>query len=1212
MLKHKKIEFEFVIISTLIQMYKKNNFYLAINLIKKRPKNTQLNKFVLLAFITICLFSFQAFTFAQTITLKQNNVKLTSVLRTIQQQSGYNIFYDHDLIEEDINIDVDFKNKSLEGALDHLLKPHGITYTINQKNIVLAKAAQDAAITTTNGKIVSQQQNQVSIHGKVVDELGNPIAHATIRELDSGKTTTSNSDGSFSIQVNSLPASIQISLVGYNTISMEVSSTNSIEVKLEPSIKEVDEVVVVGYGTQKKINLTGAVSQISGEDLEDRPVANLSQKLQGSIPNLNVNFSSGRPGSVGTFNIRGNTSINGGRPLILIDGVEGNIDRLNPNDVLSVTVLKDASASAIYGARASFGVVLITTKSGEEGTSEIAFSTHTSVSSSTTSNDYETRGYYSAKINDDFFRAYAGKNYTKYTEDDYYQLWIRRNDKTEHPDRPWVVTDDRDGKPTYVYYANTDLHDFLYDDKRPTWQHNLSISGGNEKSRYYVSANLFDQKGMIKVDQDRFKSYNFRVNLSNKVNDWLEFSSNTKFFASNYDFPGYRTVNDLFDFSLYSGLASFVPVNPDGSAVYTTSLMDYRYAEGRVALLTNGYHNNADKWNDFSTIFEATISPFSFLDFKLNYGYNKMFYNTIKRSDNLDYSKYPGEYETRVDDIGLSRLEESRSDYTYHSANIYANFDQDFDNHHLKGVLGFNYETQFIKDVYASREGLITKELDDFNLAKGDVMNITGGRNSYAIAGLFYRLNYDYQGKYLIETSGRYDGSSRFKSGHRFGFFPSVSTGWRLSEETFFEPLKKHINDFKIRYSIGMLGNQQMLGYYDYLQLIDPSGQMSYSFGEGVRAPYASVSDPNSADLTWEKVTTNNLGVDLAMVSNRLTLSLDAYIRNTKDMLTKGMTLPAVYGASSPKQNAADLSTRGWEVAINWKDNFDVLNKSFRYNLGIGLADYTSKITRYDNPTKILSDYYVGQKLGDIWGYKIDGYFQTDEEASQYDVNQNAVNAIINASAGAEKGLKAGDLKYLDLDGDKEISLGANTADSPGDRVIIGNSQPRYTYGVNFSADWNNIDLSFFLQGILKQHWYPAPHSMAFWGPYSRPFASFIPANFMDDVWSPENPDAYFPRPRGYIAMATNRALGAVNDRYMQNIGYMRLKNITLGYSFNSKAISKAGIKNVRIYVTGENVLTFTKLKSKYIDPEQAAGSSGTSKVYPWARTFAVGIDIKL
>lgn len=1129
------------------------------------------------------------------VSLSVKNVTLKHVFDQIEKTSVYRFTYLDNILPDEKNVTYTSKNQDVESVLKQLLIPRNLTYNRSGNTFSIIKGG---------GK-----QKRI-LKGTVKDSKGEALIGVNVVVKGTPLGTVTDFDGNFSIDT-SPNSQLEFTYIGYAPQTVKAGERSSLHIVLLEDAQLVNEVVVVGYGTQKKVNLTGAVAQVDSKTLEGRPVSNVSQMLQGAIPNLNISFGSGRPGEGGSFNIRGMTSINGGSPLVLIDGVEGSIDRINPNDVESVSVLKDASASAIYGARASYGVILVSTKKGKSGKAVVNYSGKFAFAKSTTSTDFETRGYYSALINDTFYKAYAGKNYTNYTEVDYEQLWIRKDDKTEHPDRPWVTIDQRDGRDTYVYYANTDWYNYLYDDSRPTWEHNLSFSGGNDKIQYLISGGYFDQDGIFNVGKkDNYKTYNFRSKIDAEVTDWLSVSSNTKFFKSTYEFPGYGSINDHFDYIVLNALASFVPVNPDGTATYFNSLSSGRISEGRHTMLVNDKHRNQDEKNDFSTTFEATFKLYKGLNLKANYTYS--FYNgvSMNRSAPLEYSKYPGEILERTDDIGLDRLTEITSNQNYNALNVYASYEKQFKNHELSVIGGYNYETRFAKSLKAQREGLLTTELNDFNLAKGQVMNIAGGRNRYKIMGLFYRLNYDYKGKYLFETSGRYDGTSRFYKGNRFGFFPSASLGWRVSEENFFEPLRKTVDNLKLRLSYGELGNQLSVGYYDFIQTINTSGEMMYSFGEGAKAPYASVS-PLNGKLTWEKVETINGGLDINLLQNRFSVSADYYVRNTKGMIAGSKMLPAVYGDTPPKMNAADLRTKGWELSLQWRDRFQFAGSSFNYNIGFGLSDNVSHITRFDNPTKNLLSYYEGQRIGDIWGYTVDGFFMTDEDAANYHVDQSAVNATINASAGAEKGLHAGDLKYVDIDGDNVISMGANTADNSGDRRIIGNSQERFRYGINAGFDWYNIDFSVFFQGIGRKHWYPATQSLAFWGPYSRPFATFIPEDFLSDVWSPENPNAYYPRPRGYVANDLNRELGAVNNRYLQNLAYCRLKNLTIGYSLPQKLASKVMMNKVRVYFSGENLLTLTKLRSKYIDPEQASsGKGGYGKVYPWSKTFSFGIDV--
>lgn len=1149
----------------------------------------------------ILLASFQVR--AQQITLQMQNVTVKEAIEALKEKTKKSFFFEVNDIDLNKKVSVKIQDGQVEEAIKQILVGQNLHYEVKGDYIVITK--------TKPQEIVQQ-----SISGIVTDSKKEPLIGVTISVPDLKGGTVTDAEGEFTLNIPNNTSLIRVSYVGFATKEVAISKNMSYyNIILEEEDEMLSEVVVVGYGTQKKENLTGAVSVVTGEELASRSAPNVSQLLQGTVPNMNVTFSSGRPGATGSFNIRGINSISqNASPLVMIDGVEGDINRLNPNDVESVTVLKDASASAVYGARASYGVILITTKSGENNNKmSLTYNGRYSFGKPTVSTDYETRGYYSAGINDMFFSTYQGSAYTTYTEKDYYEMWIRRDDKTEHPDRPWVVVEDGQ----YKYYANTDWYNYLYDDTRPTQEHNVSLGGGTDKLKYFLSGNFYEQEGMLRITPDKYKKYNFRSKVTAELKPWLKVSNNTSYFYSSYFYPGNGGVNTTFDRSTAHALASFVPVNPDGTLVYlTTNNTGYEVTNGASAILTHNGHHNKDKYHEFTTSFEAVLTPVKNLDIIANYNY--IYYNRqdVNRSVDVNYSKDPGVVLTMPESMtGGSKLYEAHINNWSQAYNIYGVYSNKFNEvHNVKITSGINSENKRFKDVKISRNGMLTDELDDFNLAKGDVFSLTGGKNNYSIFGVFYRLNYDYQSKYLFEASGRYDGSSRFRKGHRYGFFPSFSAGWRISEEQFFTPLRTTIDNLKLRLSYGSLGNQQV-GYYDYIQQINTGSLINYTFGDGVKAPSATETAPNSLDMTWETVVTKNLGLDIGLLNNRLTITPDVYVRDTKDMLTVGRKLPASYGASSPKMNAADLRTKGWEIAVAWNDSFNLKSKPFNYSVSVGLGDNTTKITKYDNPTKLINDPYVGQQLGQIWGYVVDGYFKTDEEAANYHVDQSYVNEIINVSY-IDKGLHAGDMKFVDLDGDNVISPTTN-ADDVKDQKVIGNSLPRYNYNANFSANWNGVDLSVFFQGIGKQNWYPGSNALAFWGPYSRPYATYIPSDFLSKVWSEDNPDAYFPRPRGYIALSTSRrSLGVANTKYLQDLAYCRLKNLTVGYTLPSKWLNKIQLEKVRVYFSGENLLTFTKLESDYIDPEQAAidnsYNKGTSdaKVYPWNKTFSFGIDI--
>lgn len=1058
------------------------------------------------------------------------------------------------------------------------------------------------------------QDSGRTITGTVQDAKGNPLVGAVVMQPGSSNGAVTDADGAFSIEVSGVgTVTLEVSILGYVTKSFSLPEKQDVlKAFLSEDALLMDEAVVVGYGTQKKVNLTGAISTVEASELANRATSTLGHMLQGSVPGLNVTMSSGRPGNSPSVNIRGMNSINGGSPLILIDGVEGSLDRVNPNDVESISVIKDASSSAVYGARASFGVILVTTKTGNntDGKAKLSYSGKFGFTAPTTSTDYETRGYYSVYVNDLFMYNFNGSKYSHYTDADMEQLWARRNDKVEDPSRPWVIIDQRNGRDEYVYYANTDWYHYLFQDIKPTQTHNISFSGGNDRVKYYVSGSYYDEEGQFRENTDKFTRIDFRSKISFDVTDWLNVSNNTSYFKSWYSYPGSSGVDTAFSLMTVHALASYPTRNPDGSSLYITSESSSgNVMDGMLTALDKGLHKNNDDRDQISTTTEVTVTPFKGLEIKGNFTYTFYDYRAYNRFVNTTYSTYPGVIEELTTGSRFTdKLQEISNTHTFMQTNVYATYSKTFaEKHNLKVMAGFNWETKRLKDIRSEGYYLLSETLNDLNLVGVDAegnkrMEVSGGQNEYAIAGVFARVNYDYKGKYLFEASGRYDGTSRFARASRWGFFPSASVGWKISEENFFSPVKDWFNYLKLRYSFGRLGNQQV-GYYDYIREVNISDQ-TYLFGGSSLPIVANISAPVAGDLTWEVAQHQNVGVDMAFFNNRLAFTAEAYIRDTKDMLTDGIALPSVYGASSPKMNTADLRTSGYELSLSWKDMFMLAGRPFQYNVGFNFSDYTTVITKYDNPEySFAMDYYEGMRVGEIWGYRTGGLFASDAEAAAYDVDQSSVNG------GQKDGPLGGDLKFLDLDGDKIISIGSNSVDDPGDREIIGNSEPRFNYGINLGFSWCNFDVSIFIQGIGRMDWYPPSNCMAFWGPYARPYASLIPKDFHTMYWTEDNPDAYYPRPRGYIALGDNRALTVANDRYLQNIGYCRLKNVTIGYSLPQKWMKKIKADGIRIYFTGENLAYLSGLKSDYIDPELAM-TGGELRVYPWQKTFIFGIDI--
>jgi len=1056
--------------------------------------------------------------------------------------------------------------------------------------------------------------------GVVVDANGEPVIGASIIVTGTSTGTVTDFDGNFEIDAPK-GSKLQFSYIGYQT--QELAAATNMKVTLHEDNELLEEVVVVGYGTQKRVNLTGAVATVDEKVINARPVPSTVQALQGVDPSLNIVSNSGDPSSGYSINIRGASSLtSGAQPLVLVDGVQSSLSRLNANDIESVSILKDASAAAVYGARASAGVILITTKNGKTGKINVSYDGRVGWSQNTTSTNYITTGYESVRINDLFMHSYQGVNYSSFSEEDMQLLYDRINDKTENPDRPWVVQN-ADG--TYKYLGNFDWYNYLFKKTRLQHEHNVTIQGGTEKVNFYVSGRYYHQDGIIRVQNDLFDNMSLRTKVNAQITKWLSFSNNTSYFYSVRDYPGNSSFGALLRGLSLHALANVVPVNPDGSIVYlnNNSNSSATVADGQSATLTYGKTTNRNTERELRTTNRFEIRPIQQLTIAADYTYKFRYREYQNRQVNVPYSNKPGTTSWLTTGNWEDWYQEQHYRVNEHSLNVYATYEDTFnDAHHLTLLLGTQYENYREDNMKMRKQDLASEDLSAFDLASGEVTTSSGSIGEWATLGFFGRANYDYKGRYLVEFSARGDGSSRFAKKNRWGFFPSGSVGWRMSEERWWEPVANIWTNNKLRFSAGSLGNQAISDYYTYIEMMNLNQSMSYKIEDGYTY-YSREDDPKASDLTWETTTTYDLGWDIGLFRNRLNLTVDGYIRDTKNMLVTGMPLPATYGASVPKSNSSDMRTMGWELSIAWNDTKRLCGKPFEYSVSFGIGDYKTKVTRYNNPTNIIDTnpndntnyYYEGQTLGEIWGYSIDGLFASDEEAAAYQATMNTSmvdQRVVNSTG--EPGWRAGDMKFVDLNGDHVINSGSSTVDDHGDLRVIGNSLPRFNYNIKFGMNWYGVDLSLFFQGIGHQDWYPTNESEAFWGPYNRPYCSFIPSDFMDNVWSTENTDAYFPHPRGYISLVSNGPLGVVNDRYLQNVAYFRLKNMTIGYTLpipKNKVLESA-----RVYFSGENLFYFSPLKkhTRYIDPEQATSTStyskGSGQAYNFSRTFSVGINI--
>ena len=1025
------------------------------------------------------------------------------------------------------------------------------------------------------------QQNGVC-NGVVTDTTGETVIGASVVVKGTTNGTITGLDGDFSLSGVTKGSILVVSFVGYQNTEVKWNG-QPLTIVLKEDTKVLDEVVVVGYGTQKKANLSGAVAAVDGKVLQDRPITNIGQGLQGVVPNLNITMNNGgAPGATSSFNIRGNTSLNGGSPLVLVDNVQMDANLVNPDDIESISVLKDAASASIYGARAAYGVILITTKKGKKSDKPTVSLSATGYwqSPALTFHNVNSMQYLTmmdeAYQNDGGSGHYFKSQVYQYAEDYF-------NGKYDSP----VFFDTAYDTYKYGYCGNTDWWDELY--KTSFSQiYTANISGGNDRTTYYASVSMNDQGGILKAGDDKYNKYNANVNISSNITKWLNVSAKIAHTYTDELHPtgGTTAMNS----TAYSGLSSYSGMmKGDLSPLMPVKHPDGHYAgqgsyTNPVAIMEQG-GNAQYKQNDLWMTGAVKITPIKGLVINADYTWNFYGKSSNQHVQNFyDYTAVPGT-ENYYPWTNPSSVTVTNNDDYYNAFNAFAEYTFSLkEKHNFKVMVGYNQENKHKKYHYAGRKNLIDSSNPSLNLAYGD-MAMNGSETHWSVNGFFARINYDYKGKYLLELNGRYDGSSKFPHGDRYAFFPSASVAWRVSEEKFWEPIRGWFDNFKLRASYGSLGNQALdesrYGNFPYLATYGINTKYG-ALLNGTRPVAVSVPGLVSASFTWETVNQIDFGFDASFFGGRLNTSFDWYRRNTKDMLTAGQALPVVLGTSVPQENAADMKTVGWEVSLEWNDR---LSNGFGYHIKGVLSDYQASITKFSNPTKLLGTHYVGEKLNEIWGYVSNGLFQSDEDAKAADQSY-----LSGGSWGA------GDVKYEDLNNDGKIDIGKNTLDDSGDRKIIGNSTPRYSYGITAGFDYKGFDFEMFWQGIGKRdYWLGGSQFWGFTDEWCTPLTSSL------DYWTEDNRDAYFPRLHHYGVNGGNHQ---VSTRYLQNAAYLRLKNVVLGYTIPRSITEKVKISRLRVFVQGENLLTFTPLIDSY-DPETL-----NNMTYPINKKISVGLNL--
>lgn len=1065
-------------------------------------------------------------------------------------------------------------------------------------------------------------QNNNAVTGKVVDTNNEPLIGVTIQEVGTTNGTVTDISGNYSIKVEFGNANLKFTYIGYEEQQINVDNRTSINIILREESSILDEVVVIGYGTQRKENLTGAISHMNVNDIESRPSSDIISSLQGTMPGLNIKSSSGDPGETPEINIRGFNSINGGTPLVLIDGIESDITLINPNDIESVTVLKDAASSAIYGARGSFGVVLITTKRGKAGTVKMTYSNNFNFSTPTTRTDFISDPYTYGKIVDAAMYGYNGSTITGYNNTDWEIIKMVAAGELEP-----FHSKQSDG--SHKFYYNTNWYDILLRKWQASQIHNISISGGTDKVKAYLSGRIYDRQTIHNLQDANMNIYNFRSNIVFNPTEWLEVSNviifsnknDIDYGGSNTGYGGLWEDNTLWrtNFPFYPFLINGIPADVGLEGTGGT---------GSVAGIYDGNNWEKNKIDDFTNTFGAKITPIEGLEVNMDYSYKTI--NTI-RTQRLNQFEYLSTDKLTPVTEGVNRLTEWRWKDIYKATNIYASYTKNIlKNHNFKLMVGYNQESFERDRISAAMDGLLVTDKANLNFGT-EMYNIGGSAQLWAIQGYFGRFNYDYHKKYLLEINTRYDGSSRFPVNNRWGIFPSISLGWQIERENFWTAIENDIiTSIKLRTSYGKLGNQSVsLNTFRQLMTIGKSNWLV----DGQQIIYARTPSPLPANVSWEKVNSIDFGTDMGFFDNKLFLTFDWYEKEITDMYLPGEPLPGVFGASEPKTNYASLRNRGFELSLRYNTSFNFLGSNMDLSMSGNISNFKGVITKFDNPSGLMSTYWEGQELGQLWGYHVEGQFQSDEEAREYqysfenpNVNLNETyNYILNRLTNADwKRLRAGDLKYVDTNKDGKIDRGNYTLEDHGDLKPIGNTMPRFPFGFNISTSWKNFSLSIDGQGIIRQDWYP--EGDLYWGTYNRPYASLIRKDLIENAWSNDNPNGFYPQiERGYNSLLANRSLYELNDYYLTNIGYLRVKNLTLGYSIPENITKPFNISKIKLFVSGENMLTwrFGGL-TKYLDPEQASSTisysnpgdatrraeRGFPKGYPLNKTWSFGVNV--
>ena len=1113
--------------------------------------------------LVVCL-SFAVWTvpLSAQVTVDIDSMPLTEALKKLEEQTGYSFFYSNVLPDKDAVVSVKSNNKDIAAVMDQLLDGLAVSYKINEDKQIALYADEPEVVEQT-------KPTERTVSGVVYDSDGLPVIGAGVMVKGSLHGTVTDEDGRWTLELEDDNVTLEISSMGYQSQSVAVKGRSDFTVTLTSDTQYLDEVVVVGYGTQKKVNLTGSVSMVTSEDMASRPVSNMSSGLQGLLPGVTVVNASGQPGASGTtIRVRGVGTIGNANPLILIDGIEGDLSTINPEDIESVSVLKDAASASIYGARAANGVLLVTTKK---------------------MNDNPGAAKDNAKVT---FGAYAGiQTPTRLPQMcDAIEFMTLDNEARQNVGTAigWLedsfkkVTDNTDPN----YFANTDWLDEVLNSYAPQQNYSLSLNGGIGSSGYMLSYRYFDQKGLTVGSSTGEQRHNVRFKMNTKLIDRLTLSSNISYTSRKVTSP----IN-----SLTSGggaIYNAMRIAPNAPVRYTDGTWAYGGGNTNpVAILNDGGRSNVST-EEFSLLEVLKLDILKGWDVTATYnltstnGYKDILKKTITFVNPEDKSVNVYASPNSLKNVDLKNVQQTFI--------IQSNFDITFGKHNVSGVAGMSQEWYEARMFEASRTNLSTEFEPTLNLGDPSTMSNNATYSSWALRSGFGRVSYNYDERYLLEANIRYDLSSRFHKSVRGGWFPSVSAGWRISEEHFMSFAKSIVDNLKIRGSWGMLGNQYVgSSDYPYMSVLEAFTSGLSLIGTSASTGYApsTLANPN---LTWEHIKMVNAGVDVALLQNRLTMSFDWFNKDTEGILLK-LNYPAQIGPKPSEQNAGKVNNRGWEFDLNWRDQ----RGEFYYGIGFNIADVKNRIVDLAGNAPDLSGYQirmVGYPIDAFYGYKAIGLMTPEDFKISDTQNHNYSLPKVPVILGND--YQPGDIKYEDISGPDGKPDGRITPEY--DKVVLGSNIPRYTYTVRGDLGWKGIDFSFVIQGVGKCDGYlegTARHAFQDMAAYPQK----VHLERYNVVTNPD-PDALYPR----LTYNTGFNQNTFSTYWMENASYMRLKNVQIGYTFPEKWMKKARIDNLRVYLSGDNLLTVSDFFYAY-DPETPVSKGG---YYPQVKTVVLGLNI--